>query len=158
MHHDNAVIKARCEAVNRANAYAAEIWPKLEAIFKPYVGQKVCKVDGSLLAKIKKEVDALELSKPKDINVYRYPSGYSINYVVTADTYHNNRSYRHEHTIYVANIRDGILESIYEKDPQADPTVFTVDHVIRVREAFKVARDAFSEAQSALYPFGEYDR
>lgn len=44
-------LKARVAAVNRANAYAAVLYAAMIEKFTPLMGQKILKVDGSLLAK-----------------------------------------------------------------------------------------------------------
>ena len=148
--------QAKVAAVNRANAYAVELYDTLAPVFLPYLGQQVTKKDGSLLAKVQKGLP--ELPSTPSLHVYRGSSDYSIYYVVKTCEHDSNTScLYHETSVYVGNIRKGVLESIHKR-PEGLRTDWTADEIRAGRERVKEARQALSDAESAIYPFGEYDR
>jgi hypothetical protein len=149
------VLETRVKGVNKANAFANELWPRLVAVFAPFVGQKIEKVDGPLLAKIQKLVDALNLPNG-DIHVYRHVSNYSLAYTVKTCECTNGIAHYFEQTLYIGKMNNGVLVELKELEPFK--TDYTAENVLKAREAYKVAKEAADKAQSALYPFGEYDR
>ncbi len=154
-------LETRVRGVNRANAYANEIAPKLRDLFAPYVGQKVFKADGTLLAKIQKQVDALQLTDGMRNGgngyVYRLSSNYSVVFVVkTYESDGENHGYYHETSIYVAHVRDGVAYELY--DWTTAKTDYNAAYIAVARERYEAAKKAADDARSELHPFGEYDR
>ena len=156
MHVNRPVLEARVRGVNRANAFANELYPKLVALFTPLIGQKILKADGTLLAKIQKQVDDLGVLGRHEPHVYRYNSPYSLVYTVKTCEDCNGHAYYYETSVYVAHLDNGVLTGLYDQDLRQ--TNYSADKVIAAREAYEKAKKAADEAQSALHPFGEYDR
>lgn len=154
-----SVLDCRVRGVNAANKYAHELFTLLVPIFTPFVGQKIEKADGGLLAKIAKLLP--EFPCGVKLHVYKYQSNYSLVWVVKTCECHDagngvGHAYYHETSVYIANVRNGVLESMYPKFEAR--TDYTVAEVIKNREAYKAAKQLADNAQSALHPFGEYDR
>lgn len=156
MHVNRPVLEARVRGVNRANAFANELYPKLVALFTPFIGQKILKADGTLLAKIQKQVDDLGILGPHEPHVYRYSSAYSLVYTVKTCEDFNGHAYYHENSVYVGHLDNGVLTGLYDQNHRQ--TNYTADKVIAARQAYEKAKKAADEAEIALHPFGEYDR
>ncbi len=150
------VLATRVRGVNNANAYANELWPKLTAVFAPFVGHKIETAPGPLKAKIDKLVKELNLPNTVPLSVYRHVSNYSLAYTVKTCEACNNIAYYFEQTLYIGDMRDGVLLKLNELRPFK--TNYNAAHVIQARETYQKAKRAADDAQAALYPFGEYDR
>lgn len=153
-------LDAKVAAVNLANKTANETYPILRDIFEPLVGTTINKKDGTLLAKIAKLLP--EFPCTPRLHIYKYSSDYSLVWVAktccTAPGMHADCQHAHYHeaNIYVGHVRNGILESLH--DAPNLRTDYAVDEILAARERYKIAEQAASEAKSALFPFGEYDR
>jgi hypothetical protein len=147
-------LEARIKAVNAANAYAMELYDTLSAVFAPLVGSKIEKVDGDLLARIKSQVPALPCTPA--LHVYRDRSPYSLRYVVKTCEVHQGSAYYHEASVYVGDMRDGVLTKLCDRPDYR--TDYTSAEVVANRAAYEAARKVYEDARSALHPFGEYDR
>jgi hypothetical protein len=148
-------LTCKVAAINRANAYGKEIYQTLTKIFEPLVGEKILKVDGSLLAKYAALVPKFEYSHA--LHVYRHSSDYSLAWTVkTCEPLPPGSCMYHESTVYIGDLRGGMLDklAIYPFDSRSD---FTVEEITQKRVDFENAKKALDEARSALYPFGEYD-
>jgi len=159
MKDKNKVLEARVAGVNEAHDYANKLWPKLAAVFEPLVGQKIEKVDGGLLEKVKKQLP--ELPNTVAISVNRYHSNYSLSWTVKTcksvkqpDGY--GHAYYYERSVTVGELRHGVLTKLVEQ-PHFK-TDYNAKDILAKREAFKAAEKVYDEAKSALFPFGEYDR
>lgn len=150
----SAKLAARVKAYNRAAEVAADLFPKMRAALEPWVGRQVIKADGELLKKFGESLP--ELPSGVGIRAYRTSSNFSLAW--TIDTWETGEEFTvyEGMTIYVGNLRDGILESLYDKWDR--PPVQTVEDVLTKRAAFKEVEKAYSAAKSALHPFGEHDR
>lgn len=150
-------LEARVRCVNKVNAHANELYPKLVELFQPLVGCKINKVDGSFLKKIQEEVRALV--KNDEFHVYRYNSRYSLVFTVKSDEVVDGHAYYHEISVYVGKMSyedPAVLEKL---EPWTTlKTDYSVDTVMVLRKAHKEAKQKVSDAESALHPFGEYDR
>ena len=149
-------LQTRVIAVNRANAYANEIRPRLVEVFSQYVGQKVVTKNNEILAKIKKQIDQLGLANSVKLSVYRSVSEYSLSYVVKSCEWYDGRAFYHEAYVYIGNLRDGVLQDIAEVEPKQ--TDYSAEAIEAAREAYGKAKDIADELRSNLAPFGEYDR
>ena len=159
------VLEARVAAVNMANAYSNELWEKLHNAFEPLVGTKILKADGSFTAKVKEMVDRLEIHSDNVVHVYRGHSEYSLYFTVRScqgsksgrvgDDYNHSNS--HETSVYIGNLNGQILKDVGYDCPN-NLTNHTVENVKSLRERHAIAKKAASDAESALFPFGEYDR
>ena len=155
---DNAVLSARVELVNQVRNLANNVvYPRFREAFTPFMGAKIYKADGSLVAKAKATAnDLMGKIETRGISIYRYPSPYSLVYVIKGSTQVGHIAYYHEESVYLAEIEKGVMTKWY--DPPAFPCDFSVDSVLAAREALKAAKEALSKAESDLFPFGEYDR
>jgi hypothetical protein len=149
------VLETRVHGVNRAHQYANELYPKLVAVFQSFIGQKITKVDGSLLAKVQKEVNGLGLPCEHNLHVYRRPSNYALCYMVkTCETTENSCHY-HEASVTVGNLDNGFLVSLC--DPPQYKTDFSAFWIADARKRYEEAKKLADQARGELYPFGEYD-
>ena len=149
-------LDVRVEGVNLANSIANELQPKLIEAMRPFLGEKVETLAGPLTKKVSKVIDAIELPNTVRCHVYRNHSNYSLFWTVKTCLDLNGHAYYHEVSMYVGNLRDGVLESLYE--PNVLRTDYTAEGVYRAREAYKAAKKIADDAHSALHPFGEYDQ
>jgi hypothetical protein len=146
-------LEARVRAVNRANAYAAELYPALRKVFEGLVGKQVVKKEGGLLARVKAMLP--ELPCTPGLHVYRSVSVYSIAFVVKTCESGEGYCFYHETAVQVGALKGGVLVELSE--PFAARADYTADEVLRKREAFEAAERAYREARSELHLFGEHD-
>ena len=151
----NHKLAARVLAVNNANRYAKEMYPKLVAALRPFVGKQIEKAVGGLMKKVQ---DALpEFVHTVPMSVYRYASNYSLVWVMKAcESVPPNGCMYHETSLYVGHLSNGVLTEFY--DAPVLRTDWTVEEVERLRTDYKAAQALADKAKSALGPFGEYDR
>ncbi|MAG28105.1 hypothetical protein CMI47_21475 [Candidatus Pacearchaeota archaeon] len=162
-YNPKAQLAARIVARNRANEVANQLYAEIIGIFRPLVGQKIVKVDGSLLGKIKDQLPKWDFPDDKfpkpTVMVYKGSSTYTLSFTVKtcAQVIGEGCCTYEECTVYVCDL-DGqnVGERIY--DPPNARTDFTADEVNRLREEYKTKKKAADEAHSALHPFGEIDR
>ena len=160
MRDPRKTLEAKVIAHNRANEVANELHPKLVEIFEPYLGQKITKKDGGLLKKI---ADQLPESRYHDaypsptVMFYLNNSNYSLSFTVKtcAQILDSHGCVYAESTVYVGRFQDGEFSEITPLDTKR--TDYNADEVTQLREAYKVAERAARDAESKLYPFGQYD-
>lgn len=157
----SSALAAKVAAYNRVGQVANEIAPALFAAIAPFYGQKVLKADGVLTQKVR---DALNPFLPTrgafpSFDVWLSSGrGYSLTVTVkTCETFNGNAFYA-EATIYLAKITGTIAEQWDGAPFSPFRTDYNADTVRELRKAYEVARKAANEAESALFPFGEYDR
>jgi hypothetical protein len=157
----SSALEARIRGVNRANACANELAPKLAEVFEPLIGQKIEKVDGPLLLKVEKLVEPVLPSYSHELHVYRHTSPYQLAYTVKTCEPQDKGDYQvahyHETTIYVGEMNNGVLVRLNPM-PTTFRTDYTASGITAARDAYKQAKAKADEAHSMLYPFGEYDR
>lgn len=151
-----ARLAARVKAVNAAHACANELHRTLIDIFRPLVGVKLFKVDGSFLAKYLPLLP--EFPNRHDLMVYRHRSDYSLAWTVKTCEQVVGASHclYYETTIYVGEVSGVTLKNV--NDPCDMKTDYTAADIAAKREAYKAAKKVADDALSALNPFGEYDR
>lgn len=146
---------ARVKARNSVNTEANKLFPTLNAIFVPFVGQKILTKDGSLLSKISKLLP--EFSRTPKMHIYRSTSNYSLMWNVQASEMCSENSCVYaEASVRIGSISDGVLESLY--DAPKYRTDYTVEDIEAKRNIYAEAKKLADSALSDLYPFGEYDR
>lgn len=152
---DNSKLQARVEGINKCHAYANGLYERLIEIFRPLVGCKIEKADGTLLKKI---ADQLPQLGNKTFHVYKIASNYSLVWNVKICIQYPGEGHctYHDVSVYIANVRDGVITELL--GPPKFRTDFTVEGVVEARETYEAAETAYRAAQSALFPFGEYDR
>jgi len=161
---DKRKLEMRIRGRNLANRIGNEIYPMLREVIEPLVGENIRKQTGGLFKKYEtpiKEVEARFPSHPKLQMIHMNGLEYNISWhVKCCETFcEDGKDYGvaiySEATVYVANIRDGIVTELCPAPEFKDD--YDVDTVIAARQAFKEAEEAYNEARSALHPFGERD-
>lgn len=152
----NARLNARIVATNRVHAYALNIYPALSEYFTPFVGCKILKADGYLLAKVTKDMPTLENNHRIQCFIYS-DAKYSLKWLVrSSESDGDGIAHYGEIVLYIADMQDGVLTKICPKpDYRCD---YTVEEFEAKRAAYKIAKEAADKARSALFPFGENDR
>lgn len=144
-------IEANVKAYNRVATFAQALQTELKAIFAEYVGQKVIKADGSLLANIQKKLS--NMNDILKVTIYQYRSHYSLVWVVKTSEPLANGSFcciYREISVYVGDLTDGVLTRLC--DNMAIKT-WTVEEVKEKLSARNEAQRALDDANSALGPF-----
>lgn len=149
------MLEQKVRGVNLAHKYANELYPKLVEHFKPLVGQKVYKADGTLLKKIKDQLDTIYLPTGNELRIMRFCGPYDIHYEVQTIISHNGRALYHSANVYVVHVQDGVIDRI--ADPYERKTDYTADTVIADRKALEEAEEAVREIQSRLNHFSKYE-
>jgi hypothetical protein len=147
-------LAARVKAVNAANAKALEVYDTLAIRFAPYVGSKIEKADGGLVAKVVKGLPEFPYSN--NLHVYKYASNYSLVWMVKVCEQCDGNAYYHEAGVYIGEMRDGVLLKLCNR-PELR-TDYTVSEIVANREAYEAAQKIADDAKGKLHPFGEYDR
>jgi hypothetical protein len=164
-------LEAQVKAQNRAAARALELYDELAAIFKPLVGKQVCKANGQhgqLLAKVAALLPKLENTPA--LMIYRYPSNYSLVWVVKACEQAASVvppfvgsdvcEYR-EVSVRIGELRGLVpyrlhglvLEKICDRPNLRHD--YSLAEVKAIREEVKAAQKTLDEAKAKLSPFGE---
>jgi hypothetical protein len=155
-----ATLAARIQAVNAANDYANNLFEPLSAIFKPLIGQKIFKVDGEWMEKFKSKLPIFAKAwNGVETHVYRASSRYSLGWTVKScvSIQGGCGCVYHETSVYVAHVDGQTLSSMYDKQ-EPHKTDYTAEDIKAKREKYKQLKKLADDAQSALHPFGEYDR
>lgn len=155
----NTPLEGKVAAQNRVNQLAMDCYAKAIEPLKQFVGQKILKVDGSLLEKVKKALPELPVLQCNRI-FYTCQHGYNLRIAIDESIYAMRRSgvggtYYVEASAYLCNIRDGVLTELYPK-PELR-TDYTHEEILMARKDLETAKAAMSLAQSRLQGFGEYD-
>lgn len=146
-------LTAKVAAVNKANVYAAKLYPELVKIFEPLVGEKILKVDGTLLSKYAALLP--EFPCNPHLHVYRNSSDYSLAWTVkSCEMMPPHSCMYHEVVVYVGEIRGQHLVKMMDH-PFNGRTDFTVEEILGKREAYISAKKVMEELRSELYPFGD---
>lgn len=146
-------VEAKCKAMNKANQYGIELYEKLVAIFKPLVGQKIEKADGTLLAKIQKLIP--ELPCEPFFRAYKKSSNYSLFwgiYVSEPVIDDERNSYlNHEVSLYIGDMRDAVLMEI--RDAHDRRTDYNADEVMALIADQELKKKAYEDVRNQLYKF-----
>lgn len=158
-HYTNA-LAAKVAAQNEANKAAIELYAKAVEPLKAFVGQKILKVDGTLLEKVRKALP--ELVNTNEFRAYYTDGhGYSLCIAITVNKSSPSRrgdcliSQHMGASAYLAELRNGVLVKLYNV-PQLR-TDFSDLEILLARKDLEYAKKAMSVAQGRLYSFGEYD-
>ncbi len=153
-------LTAKVQAVNEANAYALTVYDLVIPIFTPLVGQKVEKAGGDLLAKLQKLMPEFGYSHRR--HVYKLTSPYTLGWVVKACVNYSEwgrESYAyHEVTVYVGDLKGDILTKLYPRPDVLNTTWrsdYTVEEIKDKQRKAKEAKEAYENARSDCFPFGE---
>lgn len=144
------ILYTRIHGVNRAHKIANELHGRLRGVFQNFLGRKVRKADGTLLAKVEKELDHLHLHV-YDATIFRYRSDYSLAFTVKTCEECGGTAYYYETTVYVGRLQDGVLVEWMDHARLKDD--YDVSLVRANRESYAAAKDAPAAAESNLWPF-----
>lgn len=153
-------LPANIEATNEANRLAMELQGRLLAFFRPYVGKKVAKADGTLLAKISEKLkDFLgKLPCTPSLHVCRLSSVYSMDWTVrVSKNYGEGMSGGATYAVanvYVGELSGDTLTKL--GDPVVLRTDYTVESIQEARKNARAAKDAYEKAKGECFPFGEW--
>lgn len=145
-------LEAKIKARNKVNQYALEIGPRVIEALKPFIGQKVCNVGGELSKKVMGQLPALQ----NEFNIRAFYStghGYTVTVQLNAsETTRQGHAMYCDATVYVANLRNGILESMF---PDMEPADWRTDYTVdEYRALEKQIRDAESTLSTLRSKFG----
>jgi hypothetical protein len=149
-----AFVKLVNDVAEATNTLAADVMPKASAFY----GQKIVKADGDLTAAFAKAVpihsDSVRGSRLISYWINATSASLWLNVKGCAPL--ETSCIYHEETVYLGNIRGGILgESEATKGRQPARTDWTVAEVLSARKRYAEAAEAVSEARRACGPFGE---
>jgi hypothetical protein len=146
-------VKLVNDVAEATNTLAADVVPRVAAFY----GQKIVKADGGLTAAFAKAVP-LHNSPDRGARAITYrihATSASLWLTVKGCAPLETSCIYHEETVYLGNIRGGILgESEATKGRQPARTDWTVAEVLAARKRYAEAAEAVSEWQRACGPFG----
>jgi hypothetical protein len=153
--HPNS-LAAKVAAQNEANKIALDSYYKAIEPLKLLIGEKILKVDLTLLEKVKKLLP--ELTNTNECRAYyNTGAGYSLRISVSVNKCFASRDCQiaeyMEATAYLCDLRGSILIKLYE--PPQLRLDFTENEILAARAELKVAKEKVSSLQSKLYGFGE---
>lgn len=157
-HTFKTALAAHIAARNFINQKHNDFHPLVMAAMAPFVGQKVCKADGSLLAKVEKCLPPIAITEGWQA-YYSTGHGYSLTLnlkawrqVQKAGEKYSVSCYE-ETALYIANLQNGILISLYS-DLDKRRTDFTEAEIMQARLEVSRRKEQLSEAESKLFQFG----
>jgi hypothetical protein len=145
-------LSAEVAARNEVNEISNRVYPEVIKALEPFVGKKVCKVDGTLLEKVKNALPKFE--RHNVTFIYGTGHGYSVSMQIsTSRSYHPTGVVYQDNTVYFGNLNNGVLTDItpWHKDLRTD---FTADEVRIVRKEIRELEDRVSQAKSKIHYFG----
>jgi hypothetical protein len=168
-------LNAKVRAYNRVNKRALELHAELLAIFRPFVGKKVLTNSG-FVAKLRPQIEALRAREGQThqggFQLFHNSSTYSLTFTLKAWEPYQGEQYGGayaEATIHVGefgrmgassgehcDVARDVLAKLIELPPNLR-TDYNADEVRDLRIEAKKLEERAREAQSALYPFGQYD-
>lgn len=161
-------LEASVFATNKAHEEGIKLYNLLAPIFRPLVGTKILKADGSFTQKVEKLIPKLPYQYPLHItiNSRQYDISYTVRYFANYSRERYDRwedkdvveeaSLSRDTTIYIGKLDGAVLTEIWDSPNRR--TDYTVEEVLANRAAFKAAEEVYNAAKSALGLFGEYDR
>ncbi len=146
---------AQIKARNRAGEIANKLFPQFVAIFKPLVGQKVCKVGGPFLKKIADQLPSRDYpDTDPTVMYYRNNSEFTVSFTIKTCASNGDGGCAYEEvTVYVADLSNGVVAD-KEYDPPDYRTDYTAAEINRLRTVYKEKREEADKAFSDLHPFG----
>lgn len=148
---NNTALSAKVRARNGANTLALRLAPAIFAAMQPFIGQNIYTVQGEFTQKFRKALPALP-----PLSYWR-GGGYSLSVIFRTCENTERGAHYGEASVYVADIKDGVLASFYSFAPENFRTDYTPEAITAARETVRAARAALSTAESALNGFGEHD-
>lgn len=153
-------LPANIEATNEANRRAMELQQQLLAFFAPFVGKKVQKQDGGLLAKIAQQLkESLgEFPHTTALQVYRSTASYAMMWSVRVRRgyvgHHGSEMWSSaETTVRVGDLDGDVLVNL--ASPMVLRTDYTVENIRAARQKAAEAKSLYEAARAECGPFGE---
>jgi hypothetical protein len=117
----------------------------------PFVGQKIEKVNGDLLAKVSNALPMVPFFR------YRNPSNHSLCYVVkeSQSLADGNGCVYEEAYVYIGEMSNGVLTKLCNR-PELR-TDYDAEEIKQLRMRAEVAREQARNAEAALGSFGMFD-
>lgn len=157
----NNTLTAKIAARNEVNALANASFTDAAKALEPFVGQKVCKVDGSLFDKVKKALPPTISANGAGPHSW-YSTGHGYNLVLNVKTCASAKTsgdYQIAHyaetSVYLGHLNNGVLTKLYDAPSyRAD---YTEQFVREARQEAEKADKVKREAESKVHYFGMYD-
>ena len=155
-------LSAKIAARNEVNTLANTSFPDAVAALQPFVGQKVCKVDGSLLAKVEKALPPALHANGNEAHTW-YSTGHGYSLVLNVETCTSAKGKTNDYqiaqyaesTVYLGHLQNGVLTGLC--DAPSLKTDYSEDFVREARLEVEKADKAKREAESKIHYFGLYD-
>lgn len=149
-------LEAKVIAQNRVNQARNDQFKAITAALLPFVGKRIQKVDGSLRQEVRNALPAVPASIDRHIP---HANGSLCFAFKTSEHYREFTVTYAENYAYVATLDNGLLVSVKPASEfEAFRTDYTAQEVIGLRKVYEAANEAARKAESALSPFGTYDR
>lgn len=149
-------LEAKVRATNLANLFANELYDVMAAVFGPFVGQKITKADGSLLAKVQACVPDIPHGADGEYNIrywFDHNSKYSLRYGVSADVYHAGGSeYSRDQSVYIGNMDCQVLVEL--STPEHRRVDWTVEELRAMQEEYRKVKKQADNLCNTLMQFG----
>jgi hypothetical protein len=152
MEQQRAALAAKVQAVNAVHKEALALYPFLADVFRPLIGQKVVKADGTLLAKVKALLPTFQYTVLHSITPRH--DRYSLRWLVQDGVRlpGDGGCIYHDINVGVGCLKDGVLIQLYPPfEGRAD---YTVAEIEANRARYADAAKAQNEALTALTHFG----
>jgi hypothetical protein len=109
-------LEARVKAANSCREVASKLYEPLTKVFTDLIGKKICKTDGTLLEKYKKNLENVLIPNTHELSIYRHHSDYSLAWSIRACVLNGNSGcYYDEVTLYIGVLNDQVLTEICPK-------------------------------------------
>lgn len=159
-------LTAKVKAVNLAHAYANDFYPILREFFAPFVGQKILKADGELLAKRAMNIPAFPAVTGRQgqdqyatIRVYRNRCNYSLYWTVNVcQPLPSMGCTYYDATVTIGELCGDTLKELAPQENLSLRTDYTTSEILAKIEDYEAKRKVMEEARSELYLFSEYTR
>jgi len=148
----NDQIEAQVKARNRLNKEIFNIVPAIFAAITPFFGQKIVLTNGGLTNKVTKALPVL----PNTVALHAHYStghGYSLTVAIRTceNVYASSGCVYAETYIYIGDLKDRILVSIYEQpNPKDYPTQYTLGTVLDLEAEIRKTEAELSTYRSRL--------
>ncbi len=150
-------LQAKVEARNLLNAEYNRLLPILQSRFATLVGQKILRVNGSLMGKF----SGLRPEVASPFQIWRNSSKYSLSFGLRICMMYGESKtegcHYDEVTLYVGDLFGQFLKGLL-KTTQTLRTDFSETEILAARRDLEEANKAARLANSKLAGFGEYDR
>ena len=148
-------LQAKIQARNTANKLANDVFPAIVESLRPFVGQKICNVDGTLLQKVRDAIPKAPNNHPNLHSFYTTGHGYYLLLNIKVCVVLNQQTHYADVDLYVAKVSNGVLESFY--DAQNFRSDYTEMEILEARNEVTNARKTLRNAESKIFFFGEHD-